>query len=133
MRELSEITPLQTEILGAVWARDGATAAEVREALRPTTDLARTTVATMLARMERYGWLTRRREGREFTYRAAASRAEVRGEHVDRIVGSLFHRDLPSLVSHALRAGDWEDEDLDRIEAMLETYRRDRRRGAASS
>lgn len=123
MRDLSEITPRQTRILDVVWRRGGATTAEVQEVLADDHELARTTVATKLARMERYGWLTREREGREYRYRAAATRAQVRAAQVRSMVASLFTGDLPSLVSHVLETGDWEEDDLERIEALLDEYR----------
>jgi len=123
VRDLSDITPLQADILEIVRERDGATVADVREGLVDRPDLARTTVTTMLSRMEQYGWLTRTRLGREFTYRAAIATTDVQRAHVRTIIRSLFPDDLPSLVSHALREGDWEDEDLARIEALVREYR----------
>lgn len=123
MRDPSDITALQAEILELVWGAGEASAAEVREGLHRQ-GLARTTVATMLARMEQYGWLTRSRDGgREFTYRAAVARTAVRGAQVGRMVRALFPEDLPSLVSHALREGDWEEDDLARIEELVRQHR----------
>lgn len=126
MRDPSDITPLQADILEVIRANDGATAADVRNALAERAPLARTTVATMLGRMEQYGWLTRVRTGREFTYRAAIARTAMRSAQMRRMIGSLFRHDLPSLVSHALREGDWEEEDLLEIEKMIRDSR-DRR------
>lgn len=123
MRDVSEITPRQTRILEVLWRTGGATTAEVQEALAGDRELARTTVATKLARMESYGWLTREREGREFRYRAAVGRSQLRSARVRSVMASLFTDDLPSLVSHALESGDWEEDDLERVEAMLEAYR----------
>lgn len=126
MRDPSEITATQARILEILWESGGSTAAEVRERLRPGDDLARTTVTTMLSRMESYGWVSRLRDGREYRYAPALTRTQVRSAQVGGIIKSLFPSDLPSLVSHALREGDWEPGDLDRIEALIDDYRRTR-------
>ena len=119
MRDPADITPLQADILEILWSADVGTSEQVRAGLARSADLARTTVTTMLTRMEQYGWLERERKGRGFAYRPRLSRAELRGAQVRRIVRALFPRDLPSLVSHALREGDWEPHDLDRIEELV--------------
>jgi predicted transcriptional regulator len=124
MRDPSDITPLQARILDIAWERGPVTVAHVREALAPEHDLARPTVAVVLGRMERYGWLDRTRTGREYTYRPAVERSHAQRSGVRKLVDMLFPRDVPTLVSHALREGDWADEDLDRIEAMVRELRR---------
>ena len=124
MRDPSDITPLQARILDLAWENGEVTVSDIREGLKPDHVLARPTVAVVLGRMERYGWLSRRRTGREFTYRPALDRTGARSSHVRKLVRMLFPEDLPSLVSHALREGDWEDADLDRIETLIAEYRR---------
>lgn len=124
VRDPSDITPLQARILDLAWERKKVTVAEVRRALEPDDVLARPTVAVVLARMERYGWLSRERTGREFTYAPAVDRSGARRSQVRKLVKMLFPEDLPSLVSHALKEGDWEEADLDRIDALVEEYRR---------
>ena len=124
MRDPSDITPLQARILDLAWELGDVTVADIREGLKPEHTLARPTVAVVLARMERYGWLSRRRTGREFTYAPALDRTGARSSHVRKLLRMLFPEDVPSLVSHALREGDWEEADLDRIEALVQEYRR---------
>ncbi|NNF27134.1 MAG: BlaI/MecI/CopY family transcriptional regulator [Gemmatimonadetes bacterium] len=124
VRDPSDITPLQARILDLAWEHGEVTVADVREGLHPEHVLARPTVAVVLGRMERYGWLSRRRTGREFTYSPMVDRSGARQSHVRKLVRMLFPEDLPSLVSHALREGDWEAADLDRIEALVDEYRR---------
>lgn len=124
MRDVAEITPQQVEMLEILWSLGQATVAEVRDLLPRGEALARTTVTTVLSRMEAYGWVSRERVGREFIYRAEVIRPQVRAAHVRGILQSLFTGDLPSFVSHALREGEWEDEDLDRIKEMISAHRR---------
>lgn len=123
MRDPSDITPLQTRILEVLWRDGSATAEEIRSALRGKGEIARTTVATVLGRMEKSGWLMRARVGRHYAYAPALTRAQVRRSQTRQLIGSLFSNDLPSLVSHALHEGDWDEGDLDRIEALVQEYR----------
>lgn len=118
MNELTDITPLQSRILDVLWESGPATTAEVRRSLGEK-EYARTTVATLLSRMHRYGWLSRERNGREYLYAPTVRRSAVRRAQVGQLIRSLFAGDLPSLLSHALEEGDWSEGDLEEIEHML--------------
>lgn len=122
MNDLADITPLQSRILEILWESGPATTAEVLRTLGED-EFARTTVATLLSRMLRYGWLTREQDGREFRYAPAVRRSAVRRAQVRQLIRSLFTGDLPSLLSHALEEGDWSPEDLDEIERLLDRRR----------
>lgn len=65
---------LERAVMEALWAAgEPCTAKRVREAL-PDRELATTTVLTVLARLQRKGFVTRERDGRAHGYRAVASR-----------------------------------------------------------
>ena len=61
---------LQLRIMKVLWARHEATVAEVHKGLGAASDLAYTTVATMLRKMEARRLVTHRLEERSFVYRA---------------------------------------------------------------
>lgn len=126
MKDPADITPLQTRILEVLWESRAATVGEVHDALEEETGLARNTIGTMLVRMEEYGWLERTKRGREYVYRTVVARTDVRASKVGRLVRSLFHDDIASLMSHALEEGDWAEEDLERIAERIARHRRDR-------
>jgi predicted transcriptional regulator len=90
----------------------GALAAERRLAL--------TTVATLLSRLERKGIVAHRQEGRQYVYRAAVTRAEVRRSKVRDLTETLFGGDAAALVSHLVRAADVDDQELQRIRSLVE-------------
>ena len=67
---------LEAEVLGQLWARGGAaTPAEVLEAM--DSELAYTTVMTILIRLWKKGLADRERRGRAFAYRATVTEAEL--------------------------------------------------------
>ena len=86
MRPSLQVTEPQLAILRVVWAREGATVPEVWKVLHAERGLAQSTVATMMARLERRGLLERRQErrpdGAHYVYRATVSEDAVRAAMV---------------------------------------------------
>jgi BlaI family penicillinase repressor len=115
---------LQLRILQSLWARPGASVSEVHAELRPERDLAYTTIATMLRKMEARGLVTHTEEGRTYLYSAV-----VRSEDVNRSAGShfverLFEGSLTDAVSHLLTTREVSREELDRLEKLIKDAKR---------
>jgi predicted transcriptional regulator len=82
---------LETEVLSALWSvPDGGTPREVCEAMR--TDLAYTTVMTILSRLWQKGLADRTREGRAFRYRPLLSEAELAAQRMRALLTSAGDR-----------------------------------------
>jgi BlaI family penicillinase repressor len=120
----AELSELQLAVMRVLWERGEATVLEVQEALRPARDLAPTTVATTLGRLEKRAVVAHRRDGRVFVYRALVPEDEVRRTMVGALTERLFRGDPAALVSHLLREGDIDARDLDRIKQSIERRRR---------
>ena len=114
-----DLSPLQLAVLRTVWQRGEATVAEVHAALEPERRLASTTVATLLTRLEKRGFLTHRMEGRQFIYRSTISELEVRRSMVSELTRTLFQGDPAALVSHLIKTEDIRPGDLERVRALL--------------
>jgi BlaI family transcriptional regulator, penicillinase repressor len=84
------LSELQLSLMRVLWARGEASTADVAEALRGERDLAHTTVATLLTRLERRGLLSSRREGRALLYTPLVSEAQVQRSMVGSLVDRLF-------------------------------------------
>lgn len=120
------LTELQLRILDVLWDRETATVREVQEALEPEHALARTTVATMLSRLEDRGVIGHREDGREYRYHALVEKAGVRRSMLAEFTHRVFEGDVPALVGQLL---GWEKvgrEDIERVRALLEERERDR-------
>ena len=78
MPDATQLTDLQIALLRVLWDRREATVAEIAEALRPARDLAPTTIATLLSRLEKRGVVSHTAQGRQYVYRARVSEGEVR-------------------------------------------------------
>lgn len=119
MKPLHDLTDLQLAILREIWRRKRATVTDVHEALLDETGLAKKTVATMIARLEKQGFLDHTAEGREFVYEPTVSEEEVGRAKVRNIVDRLFGGSVMALVSHALETKDVKPGDVERVRALI--------------
>lgn len=112
-----------------LWDRDEATVLEVQERLRPDRDLAQTTIATLLSRLEKRGVIAHRLDGRQFVYRPLVSEQDVRRSMVSELTTLLFDGSAAALMSHLLRSRDIDPGDLDRVKRMIAEAERDSSNG----
>ncbi len=113
-----KLSALQLDLMQAVWDAGQATVAQVHTALADR-ELAYTTVATLLKRLETKGLLTADRDGRELVYRAAVSARSVRKSMVAGLVSNLFHGDPRALVAHLVQESEIRPGDIERAQALL--------------
>ena len=71
--EPSELTDLQLTILSVLWERREATVAEIHDEIGERAGASRKTIATLLDRLERRGYVKHKARDRENVYRAAVS------------------------------------------------------------
>ena len=115
---------LQLRLLQILWARGEASVAEVHEVLKPDRDLAYTTVATMLRKMDVRGLVTHRVEGRTFIYAAAVAEDQVGRGMAVHVLDRLFEGSLTDMVSHLLTAREVSPEELKRLEKLIAARRK---------
>jgi BlaI family transcriptional regulator, penicillinase repressor len=115
----TSLTDLQFAIMRILWDRAEATVLDVQNRLRPERDLAQTTIATLLTRLEKRGVVDHRLEGRQFVYRPLVTEQEVRRSMVSELTTLLFDGSSAALMSHLLRSRDMEPGDLDRVKRMI--------------
>jgi predicted transcriptional regulator len=84
------LTPLELDIMKAVWQRPPITVRDVQAAIRSLRPLAYTTVLTIMDRLYHKGVLTRTLQGRTHLYQPAIDYTEVRDEAVDALIKSFF-------------------------------------------
>lgn len=116
------LTELQLEIMNVLW-RGEASVGDVRNALRPDRDLAHTTVATLLSRLEKRGVVRHRADGRQYMYAAAVEAARVQRSvmsDLSDLLDRLFGGDVTHAVSHLLAESDVDAKDLARVRELIE-------------
>jgi predicted transcriptional regulator len=117
---------LQLRILKVLWERREATVAEVLQAIRDHGDLAYTTIATMLRKMEARGLVAHRIEGRTFIYRARVAAEEVSRGMADHLVDRVFEGSLLEVVNHLLTTREVSRAELNQLEKLIAERKRKR-------
>jgi len=104
------LTPAQLELMNVVWEHGEVTVSQARRLLAKRRPVARTTVLTLLSRLEDRGWLTHRVHGRTFRYRAARGRKASVGAILRRLRDTVFSGSAEGLVAALLDEGVTRDE-----------------------
>jgi len=123
-----ELSELQLAVMRVLWQQKKAAVVEVQEALKSERDLALTTVATVLTRLEKAGLVALRASGRHYLYRPLVSEEEVRRSMVSVLAERLFEGDVAALVSHLVNARDIKPGDLARVRQLIEAKEREGKR-----
>ena len=117
-RRIHKLGDLQLRIMKVLWDRGDASVADVLEQVGPN-DLAYTTVATMLRKMEAKGLVTHRIDGRSFIYRARVKEDEVTRTMSNHFVDRLFEGSLTQVVSHLLSTREISKAELETLERLI--------------
>ncbi|HEX3126342.1 MAG TPA: BlaI/MecI/CopY family transcriptional regulator [Thermoanaerobaculia bacterium] len=119
MDESHHLGDLQLAIMRILWSRDEASVADVHEALEPERGLALTTIATMLAKLEKKGVVKHRAEGRRYIYRPTVSEGQVRRSMVSDLTSQLFRGDALALVNHLLSEHEIDAGELSQLRQLI--------------
>ncbi len=102
-----------------LWARDEATVGDVVEVLQKP-KLARNTVLTMLAILERKGYALHRTEGRTFVYKACVDRNAARGNVIDEVLTRFFDGSPEQLMAHLIESERISKDETERIRRLFD-------------
>ena len=117
--KIHRLGDLQLKIMKVLWERQEATVSEVVEALGRDSNLAYTTIATMLRKMEARGLAAHRVEGRRFLYRAIVAADAVTRSMADHLLDRLFEGSLADMVNHLLTTREISREELRQLERLI--------------
>jgi predicted transcriptional regulator len=84
------LTPLELDIMKAVWKNSPITVRTVQESIRPERNLAYTTVMTIMDRLHHKGILRRNLHSRTHYYEPAIDYTAVRNEALENLIRSFF-------------------------------------------
>ena len=106
------LTPLELQIMQVLWREGPGNVQHVQKNLPAGTDLAYTTVQTMLNVLQRKGRVRRRLNGRAFDYRAVVSEEKILGQAVHDLVERMFGGSSEELVMSLIKSREI---DLERL------------------
>src|SRR5437773_5885877 len=124
--DLSPLSGAQIEIMSLVWAQGETTVSEVWKSLKKRRPVARTTVLTVIDRLEKKGWLRRRVADQQYFYAAARTRQATLGGMVERLVDTAFAGSAEDLVVALLDGRGVSDSEAKRIRTLIEKAQRKR-------
>ena len=110
---------LQLKIMQVLWQRGEGAVSDVFAVVSKERDLAYTTIATMLRKMEARGLVAHRAEGRTFIYRAAIDEHAVTSNMSEHLLDRFFEGSLADLVSHLLATREVSRAELAKIEKLI--------------
>jgi BlaI family transcriptional regulator, penicillinase repressor len=110
---------LQLQIMQVLWERSEATVTDIHQALPAGRDLAYTTIATMLRKMEVRGLVGHRLDGRSFVYRPEVQADAVTRDMSDHLLDRLFEGSLADMVAHLLTTREVSRAELSKLERLI--------------
>jgi predicted transcriptional regulator len=115
------LTPVQFEIMEVVWgAEAGATVADIWEAVAMSREVGRTTILNLVDRLEKRGWLSRRKVEGVFRYMATVDRDTATGRVAGEFVDSFFSGSASDLVMSLLGSKRISAEEVEQLRTMLD-------------
>lgn len=118
--DAAALTDLQMAVISALWDSPGATLAEVTEALGAERQLAATTVATLLSRLEVRGAVRREGSVRTYRYFAVFTRNDARREAMRRLRNTLFGGDSKAVMAHLLSESPLSADEADDLRRLID-------------
>lgn len=83
-------------------------------------ELAPTTVATLLQRLSKQGWVKYRKHGRQFLYRAAVDQKEAAQGVLQRVLRSFFGGNVSLLTAQLLESEKLTQRELAELKKLLD-------------
>ena len=116
------LTPAQYEILQVIWRGDdeGPTVAEIWREISKSRAVGRTTILNLVDRLEKRGWLTRRRAQGVYRYQAALNRDETTQALASEFVDDFFGGKASDLVMSLLGNKRIEKKEVERLRKLID-------------
>jgi len=121
-----DLTPAQHEIMSLAWEAgdSGLTVAEIWQAIAARRDVRRTTVLTLVDRLEKRGWLRRWEAEGVLRYTAAIDRATSESRLASSFVADFFGGSPAQLVQSLLGSRSVSPRELERLRRLLDEAKR---------
>jgi predicted transcriptional regulator len=120
----ANLSPANFEIMKIVWEKGEVTINDVVDAInaKREDELRRTTIQVQMNRLEDYGWLKHRKEGRTFYYTAVKEKQKTRRDIVMDIKERVFSGSHTELVKCLVDGSDLKPKDIKELRQLLDQY-----------
>lgn len=117
--ESKTLGQLELEVLKIIWNSPGFAVHETAEVLAKQKGYARTTILTVIQRLHKKGFLSRKKEDGIFRYYPTEQKSTVLGGLARKFVDSIFEGSSANLVQH-LADGSVSAEELEHIRKIVD-------------
>ena len=121
---LKNLSPIQIEIMEILWRIPEASVSDVTSHL-DSRSYARTTVATMLARLEKQEIVKSKKINNVNLYSAVIKESTVREASISSLIKAFFNNEKAGLVSHLI-SENVSSEELNRLSDLVEKLKKDK-------
>jgi predicted transcriptional regulator len=120
---LRELSAANFEVMKVVWEKGEVTINQVLDTInaRRENELKRASVQVMMNRLEKYGWLTHRVEGKTFYYRALQGEKKTMRHIVHDLKTRVFGGSTKELAHYLFENANVSGDELERIAGLLES------------
>ena len=125
MTNFSELSRRERQIMDIIFANDEVSVLQIQAELPdPPTTMA---IRRMISILEEKGHLVRRKEGREFLYRAKVSRKRTGAKALQHVLNTFFQGSVEEALATHLgrRETDLSDDEIERMIALIERARKE--------
>jgi len=120
---------MQLAFMRALWKLGEASVAEVQAELDVQGQvLATTTVATVLRRLESAKYVSHRRDGRQFVYRARVTQQALGSRALERLSASIYGGDVGALLTQLVGSLSVKPDDLAEIQRLIDAKTEERKK-----
>jgi predicted transcriptional regulator len=131
MSDKRELTPVEWEIMDAVWDIEGpATVRDVLERAYPGGEKAYTTVQTLMNTLERKKLLRRKKVGLVNFYSARRTRESVVRAETSTLLTRAFNGSVPALASTLLSLDRMSADELEKLKELIREKERELEEGS---
>jgi predicted transcriptional regulator len=112
----------ELRVMKIIWEKGEATVREVKNAIAKGRDLPYTTVATMLQKLERKGFLTHEVKDRTYVYRPIVKWYEVSQGMLQDLIDRLFDGSSELLINTLFQSQNLSQQEIQRLKQMIADY-----------
>lgn len=120
-KKLPRLSEANLEIMKIIWDKGEVTIADVHEEINSnrTDKIGRTSVQVQMTRLEEYGWLQHRKEGRSYIYTATQDRQRTTKDILSDISSRLFGGSHSELIKCLIEEKSISEEELGDIKEII--------------
>lgn len=121
--ELPTLTDAQLEIMQIIWSQEETTVTDVWQELLKEREVARNTVLTVMDRLEKRGWLSKKSIGKTHHYSAAVNQKKTLMQVVRKMVDTAFSGAADEMIVALLDGRGVSDAEAARIRELIKDKR----------